>query len=385
MTRIVKQIFPYGKPVTGPDLVNRKEVIAEITSNLSSGQSIIISSPRRYGKSSVMLECIKRLKKQGYFTGFVDLFEISSLREFAVKIVETTLSNQEAKASRIFRLLRQNLQKFLEIAEFKHVWKEHEFILGFAYPEADEMDLLDKALDFPQKFAASREKKMVMAFDEFGDLAVWNGKLLKKMRAKFQRHDSVTYFFSGSQETLITKLFTARAEAFYGFGKLVGLSPLPEDDVAAYLKRRLRQINKNILDEAIVRLCRISFCHPHYFKVIAQAVLHQIQPGKKSISKDDVDRGFQAALLEVKGELDGEWQKLLKAPLQRRVLKFLALSGKEPFSKSSFPDVDKSQIYFSLSELQKKGLIVREEKGKYVFINPFFKEYLKALENGDFI
>lgn len=61
-------VFPPGKPVDPEDLVDR----------LWDGQSVIIASPRRTGKSSVAQEALHRLQRRGACTATVDAFLASS-------------------------------------------------------------------------------------------------------------------------------------------------------------------------------------------------------------------------------------------------------------------------------------------------------------------
>jgi len=60
----VKELFAYGKPVTGDDLIDREEIVEEIVKNAKRGQSLILVAPRRYGKTSVILEAISRLREE---------------------------------------------------------------------------------------------------------------------------------------------------------------------------------------------------------------------------------------------------------------------------------------------------------------------------------
>jgi AAA+ ATPase superfamily predicted ATPase len=46
------------KAVSGDDLIDRQEVVEEIVRNAKGGQSLILAAPRRYGKTSVILEAI---------------------------------------------------------------------------------------------------------------------------------------------------------------------------------------------------------------------------------------------------------------------------------------------------------------------------------------
>jgi len=78
--------FKYGVAVTGKHFTNREEEIKTITLDLISGQNIILYSPRRFGKTSLILEVMARLKKEGCLCVYVDLFPISSKKRFAEKL-----------------------------------------------------------------------------------------------------------------------------------------------------------------------------------------------------------------------------------------------------------------------------------------------------------
>ncbi len=378
---MIKQLFPYGKPVSGKDLVDRKEIISEILYNVRGGQSVILASPRRYGKSSVILESLNQLKKEGYLIGYVDLFEKTSLNEVAEGLVEAVLSNETNRAKDILRMIKTNLTEFVKNIQFKTLWEDYEILLSFGSREVDESKLIDDALNFPQELASKKNKKLILAIDEFGELNNLNGQMIKKMRAKFQRHDKVTYIFSGSQESLIKKLFTNKAEAFYGFGKLLTLEPLPEKELVDYLTATFKKGGFKASREVCSLIAKKTNHHPHYTKILSQSILDLALRNKtQTIDKKLVDDGFELTLLQIKGELDSEWNTLSKATLQKRIIKFLAHEKGKLYAKNSFSDADRSQLYFALTELERKGIIRKEKKGKYTFINPFFPEYIKLIK-----
>ncbi len=365
----------------GKDLVDRKEIISEIIYNVRGGQSVILASPRRYGKSSVILESLNQLKKEGYLVGYVDLFEKTSLAEVAEGLVEAVLSNETSRAKDILRMIKKNLTEFVKNIKFKTLWEDYEILLSFGSKEVDESKLMDDALDFPQELASKKNKKLILAIDEFGELTNLNGQMIKRMRAKFQRQDMVTYIFSGSQESLMKKLFTSKAEAFYGFGKLLALDPLPEKELVDYLTRTFKKGGFKVSREVCSLIAERTDHHPHFTKILSQSILDLALRNKiKTIDNNLVDDGFELALLRIKGELDSEWNILSKATLQKKILKFLAHEKGKLYAKDSFSDADRSQLYFALSELERKGIIRKEKKGKYTFINPFFPEYILLLE-----
>ena len=75
--------FVYGEKVTGENFCNREEEIKELVSEISSGQNIMIFSPRRFGKTSLIGEVLTKLQKKGLFTVYIDLFPVISNEDFA--------------------------------------------------------------------------------------------------------------------------------------------------------------------------------------------------------------------------------------------------------------------------------------------------------------
>ena len=51
--------FRFGSVVTGEYFTNRKKEIKEIVSEIESGQHIVLMSPRRYGKTSLVNVAMK--------------------------------------------------------------------------------------------------------------------------------------------------------------------------------------------------------------------------------------------------------------------------------------------------------------------------------------
>ena len=74
--------FVYGKVVRGNYFADREAEIAELTNDIASGQNVIVFSPRRYGKTSLILEVLDRVKAEGLLTFYIDLFKVTSQETF---------------------------------------------------------------------------------------------------------------------------------------------------------------------------------------------------------------------------------------------------------------------------------------------------------------
>ena len=78
----MKNPFRYGIIVDEPFFIDREDEQKDITQWLTTKQSIVLYSPRRYGKSSLMLKLLNQFKKNGYNTVYVDFFKVHSKTKF---------------------------------------------------------------------------------------------------------------------------------------------------------------------------------------------------------------------------------------------------------------------------------------------------------------
>jgi len=374
----MEKIFPVGVPVIGKDFIGREEELKDIERLLKMGQSVILTAPRKYGKTSLLMEILNRLKKEKYLVALVDLFGVLTKKELAEKIVDVVLSNKKIKHG--IKILKENLIKAMKIIELKESIQDYDFILRFADNRSDENALLDSALEFPQEFAKKANRHLILAFDEFGDLFKLNGEaLLKKMRSMFQLHQDVTYIFSGSQESLMEELFSKKKSAFFRFGRIFHLTELSKQSFKSYILGKFRQQGIKIDSVIVDAILSKTNAHPYYTQLVCQLCYLNVKGEREEILMKDVIHAYQRAIFfeksyfeELEISLMGNKYQLL---LLRQILK-------DETSAYKISGIDKQYIYKLLISLQKKGIIKRVDKGRYTFIDPLFREYLILREEG---
>src|SRR2546425_8025508 len=64
--------FPVGGPVPASDLVGRETYIRRLAERLGDGNHVLVAGPRRIGKTSGILEVLRRLRRRGALTADVD-------------------------------------------------------------------------------------------------------------------------------------------------------------------------------------------------------------------------------------------------------------------------------------------------------------------------
>lgn len=372
--------FPTGIPVEGDEFIGREKETKLLFDLLKGGQSVIIVSPRKYGKTSLIIEILKRLRKEGFFTAELDLFGISSKRELAEQIVDKVLLNRRGWIKGLLLKLKEGITKALKQVELKSVIGEFEFILGFSDPKVSEDDLLSESFDFPQKFAEKYRGNIVFSYDEFQDVLKLDGEILvKKMRAKFQRHPDVSYIFAGSQETLMKNLFTDSKEAFYKFGRIIYLDVIEEKSFKNYIKKTYHKYNLDCPSDIIDRILKITNCHPYYTQLICQQIYYSFMGKKKKIDEKDFQEGVFNAVLAERSGFDTVWSILSERKHDLLLIEHISLTGKSPYQLKG---IDRQRIYQVLRSLEFRGIIKRIGKGKYIIKDPLFNQYIRLRKEG---
>jgi len=98
----VENPFVYGKVARGEAFANREAEIGELVADIASSQNVIIFSPRRYGKTSLILEVLDHVKGEGLLAVYLDLFKVTSEEAFIA-----------AYAKEIARLYRGGIRSML--------------------------------------------------------------------------------------------------------------------------------------------------------------------------------------------------------------------------------------------------------------------------------
>ena len=103
-----------GPPAWGPDFFDREEIIEECWKTLESA-SVILSAPRRYGKSSVMLS-LRDNPLDEFFPIYFELEEHSSLQGFIYELVSKIVENDKSIMKTFKRWLSKVFQGIEELS-----------------------------------------------------------------------------------------------------------------------------------------------------------------------------------------------------------------------------------------------------------------------------
>jgi len=355
--------FKFGTVVDGDYFTDREDELTRIGSYLKSENHLIIISPRRFGKTSLIR---KLLNESGRRYVYLDMQLVVSEEDFASQLLK--------RICRIFPLqkLKGYIKSFRLIPSviLNPVTGETEITFK---PGSKDLAPLEDVLNLIEKLGKESEK-IIVVLDEFQDIFRINSGLDRMLRSVMQTHKNINYVFMGSSESMIREIFEKKDSSFYRFGSLLTLGKIPEEKFRLFLEYRFTGLVREAghISEVILK---ITGSHPYYTQQLAFTVWELLNRSA------DVSGVVEAAADEIVMSHDNDFE-LLWNTLNRTDM--MVLTGMSAGSISPLTDEFSrlygtgatSTVFSALQRLIRKGMIIK--KGSvYSIDDPFFRRWIQ--------
>ncbi len=369
--------FRFGSVVTGEDFADRRRELAELGRELAGGQHVFLLSPRRYGKTSLILTLLGRLRGQGLLTAYVDVFRATTAAQLLELTAQTVLRGVESKPERVLRLAVDLLGKLRPQVGTDSRGKPT-LALEIGNSPRSVLAVQEEVLALPEVLAKKRKSRLVLVFDEFQEIQRFPGAGLEKaMRSHFQTHRHVSYLFAGSRESALRDMASRERSPFYRFGRMVGLGPIGPQEFVPFLQMRFKRGGLRLSAEAGDAVLAAADDVPYN----VQRLCHQIwalRVGKSDrITERDIGDAIAGIVEQDAPHFSAGWDRL--SLHQRQVLQAVARSGGRNMFAAEFLTTHRlgshSSVQTSLRQLLKEQVLTKVN-GEYRFADPFFREWV---------
>jgi len=355
--------FKFGTIVDGPHFINRHSETEELSSLLNSENHVILSAPRRYGKSSLINKVVQNLDRPVIV---LDLQLINSPTELAGQLLK--------RAFKIFpgQKMRMTLKNFRIIPTITINPVTNVPEVSF-HPSNDYLPVLEDAMNLVEKLSSEKNKTIVV-FDEFQEVERIDNSLIRQLRSIMQYHRKINYVLTGSQESIVREIFEKRKSPFYNFGMVLQLQKIPEKEFISFIEEGLSVHCKDPFTVA-EKIISVTGCHPFYTQLLAFVVWERVSGTKKVI--DVVNESVQHLIRMNDMSYERIWSGFNKT--DRKLLSGLATSHLQPLSEEfrlKFELGATSTTFSSLKRLLINGYITKTES-TYEIDDPFFSLWLK--------
>jgi len=370
--------FQYGTLATKENFVDRVEDRAQLKGFLASHINVMLISPRRWGKSSLVKVAMEELQNEDkdIRVCFIDAFSIGSEAEF----YRTFASQVIACASTKFERRIQDAKKFLTGVVPQVVIKDDvtnfmAFDVKFVPQEQDKMDILR----LPETLAVAKDIRIVVCVDEFQQLANLPGykDMEGKMRSAWQQQQRVTYCLYGSKRHMMMDIFNNANSPFYRFGQMLFLSKIPKSEWMPFIIEAFEKTGKHISEAFASQVCDVVECHSWYLQQLCYFIWN-------ATTEEVTEQTFLYGLRQLVNTNSPMFlsDTELLAPSQLEMLRAIKdgvqqLSSTE--AKNAYALGNPNTISKNKKVLRDKD-IIEERKGKLTFVDPvyhlwFSKEY----------
>ena len=346
--------FKFGTIVEAGYFTDRVNEVAYIEQFIKSANHLVMISPRRFGKSSLVA---KAVKESGRKSITLNLQSVTSVSDLSAKLLREFFKVHPMER------IRHLIAHFRIVPMISTNPVTGAMDVSFQSGAPEEV-LLEDVLNLLER-AHSEKDRLIVVLDEFQEIKDISSGLDRQLRSIMQEQKHINYILLGSQESMMTDIFENKKSPFYHFGELMRLGKLPRQDFYDYLVERLSVVFPESCRVLADRILNFTECHPYYSQQLAANVwqIGVLQPKSEDVLQTAVDH------IVVSHALDYEriWMGFKRT--NRWILQRLA-SGK------SLQDGEHrtSTIYSALKRLQKDGYAIYSDH--YELEDPFFKQWI---------
>jgi len=352
--------FRFGSIVEEGYFTDRSDELEEIKHKLDSENHIVLISPRRFGKSSLVNRAIKQIGRPSIT---IDMMKVLSVEDFSSQIVKAVFS--------IFPLakVKNLISQFKIIPKMSYNPLSDSWDISFLQPDGSSYSTLEDAIELLSK-VTHKSKRLIVVLDEFQEITDINENLPKQLRALIQKQSGLNYIFMGSQESMMNDIFEKKKSPFYHFGQRMNLRKIPYDDFFSFIINRLPDVPDNSCTKESIAEDILSFSgtHPYYTQQLSSDVYDNMTYGH--VYDGVVEKSIMSLVQQ--HDLDYERLWLTMNRTFRKILRRLAL-GQNPMSDRTTAT---STTYSALKKLVKLGYVNKTDK--YELEDPFFGRWIKG-------
>lgn len=360
----MEKAFVYGMSVGGDNFTDRIEETKRIKLDFENGINVILISPRRMGKTSLVKKVISEMNTPEIKVVYMDIYDCRCEYDFYNRFAETIMKSTGNQLEQVM----ENIKRFLVRVSPKLSFSpesnsEFSVSLGITPKEYSPEEILE----LPERIAKEQGVRIVVCIDEFQQIGEFSDSLTvqKRLRGVWQHHQHVSYCFFGSKKHLMENIFQSRRMPFYQFGEMLHLKCIPTEYWVPFICSRFEKYGKKISEEYAARICHTVKNYSSYVQQLAWDVMAETD---KEVNEESFTEGFNA-LLEQNSSLFIQQTEGLTT-YQLNFIRLLCKGIHSAFNTQSVADLyplgSKSNVDRIKKSLIAKEIITIEREGIYL-------------------
>jgi hypothetical protein len=359
---------PFSLKYNSQYFCDREDEINQLTNNLNNGLNTLVHSPRRLGKTA-LIQHLFHIQENGktFDTIFVDLYASQNMQHFTRILAEKILQKYHSKnfITGIGKMLK-GLKPSLSFTPD-------------GYPQLS-LNLTENEVELTLnqlfRYLDNRNKKVVIALDEFQEVSNYPEKAEAILRTHIQQLQNVWFIFSGSSNHILQEMFFSSKRPFYQSTEILSLGKINDEKYKDFIRQAFQQNWKSIDEDALTFVMEFSEGYTFYTHALCNHLFFQT----------DKKLTYTYAYEQVYSYLDNrktDFTNLLSL-LPENQRKFIIAVAKEGIVsqptalefiiKHKLPSV--SSTLQAMNALNSKEILYKNIDG-YVVYDVFFRRFLE--------
>lgn len=362
-------------PVDAP-LCDRENELKELQSYAEARANVVLFSPRRFGKTSLVKRVQSRLADDGAVVIFADFFGVGSVEDVAARLAKAVYGFTHGKPS----LWKTSLRTVLS---FRPVLKPDpgggiSLSVEPATAGRNGLELLEDTIASLYEFIENAKRLVHIALDEFQEIVTLKEALgiEAALRTHIQRQKA-SYFFIGSRRRVLLGIFNERQRPFFQSAINYPLGLLPSVDLGKFISRQFSEHGKPCTSDMGLKLASLVDCHPYYSEKLGFFVYEMAE----AVTEETIQAGLQKLVASEKPVFEAILQGL--SPHQRLLLKAIALEPPKKILAGGYIQRhglgSTGGVQHSSKQLEDLDLIERRgDPEQWQLVDPILALWLKA-------
>ena len=368
--------FVYGVAVSDYNFIGREQETKRLLDNFRGGINVILMSPRRLGKTSLVKHVCNKLDEEDIITVYLDIFGCKSEYDFYNKLAAEVLKQTASKHELWLEEAKEFIYRLTPKISFS---PEPNADFAISLGITPKTHTPEEVLGMAEKIAIKKGKRIVICIDEFqqiGEMA--NSKQIQaRLRTVWQHQKQVSYCLFGSKHHLMSAIFLHRSMPFYQFGDIISLDKIATADWVEYIVSHFADGKRTISRALAENICRFTENYSAYVQQLSWLVFTQKEEGE-TVTEEDVKQ----AMNDLLATNEILFMQMIE-PLSEYQLNFLraiASGVTKDFGLSEVREEYKLGSYSNINRL-KTALLERdliEKRGaETVMTDPVFAKWIK--------
>lgn len=367
--------FVIGRYAGREYFCDREEQLLFLDKSIRNGRDIAIISPRRMGKSGLIENFFAQTDiRRDFITVFVDIYATSTLSEMVAVLSQAVFRAITKEKETLWQKFVESLKSLRPSVTFDQISGVPSLSISAVSVTQPELTLAEIF-----EYLNGAPRPVIVAIDEFQEISKYGeGKAEALLRGYIQRSPRTRFIYAGSEQSLMTAMFSSHKRPFYQSCTIMHLPPIDEDKYVEFAMRKFADYGKTG-NEKVIRTVYRKMSAITWFVQMMLNELFAITPAGGCLGEGDIAVAEQNIL----GVQEYGYRDLMArlSPMQRNLAIYLARKGKvenllsaQSLAESGFKT--SASMQSACKGLEKGGFITRSGNS-YSLYDIFFATWLR--------